>query len=125
VKELPLQRAIWEIFITEGGPVSKFRLTTWVWGFIVAVAVADVYFTWECQGTTLVWELNPVAVGIFQSGGVVAVALYRVGLLAYAAAMSCVKTRFTWLVTPIWGAGHLYLFLILVRVYPYLTILRR
>ena len=101
------------------------KLTIAIWGFIVAVAIADVYFTWQCQSTTLQWELNPVAVRVFQWGGVVGVTLYRVAVLAYAAAMSCVKTRFTWLVTPVWGAMHIYLLIILARVYPYLPALQR
>jgi hypothetical protein len=104
--------------------MRKFHLSKWVWGFIVAVALADVYFTWQCQGTTLEWELNPVAVGVFHWGGVAGVALYRIALLVYAAAMSRVKTRFTWLLTPVWGAGHVYLLVTLARVYPYLSVLR-
>ena len=105
--------------------MRKFQLTTWVWAFIVAVALADIYFSWQCQSSMLEWELNPVAARMFQWGGAIGMVLYRAGILGYAAAMSFVKTRFSWLVAPVWGLMHLYLLVVLARVYPYLPALQR
>ena len=34
-----------------------------------------------------------------------------------------VRTRLSWMVTPVWGFGHLYLLVILRRVLPYALVI--
>src|SRR4029079_6307947 len=96
----------------------------WIWSFILAVAVADVYFSWRCQNTVSEWELNPVAECVLEVTGIVGVTVYRAGVLVFAAVMSFVKCRFSWLVTSVWMIGHLYLLAVLAQVYPYAAALQ-
>jgi hypothetical protein len=91
------------------------------WAFIVAVACLDVWFTWRFQDSVGEWEANPVARTVFRCEGVAATAVYRALWLAYAGLMARAKTRLGRLVTPVWGAGHVYLLIVLAQCYTHLA----
>jgi hypothetical protein len=95
-----------------------------IWGFILAVAATDVYFTWEGRGSVGEWESNPVAEAVFKKAGILGAIAYRGLWLGYAGLLARTKTQWTWVITPTWAAGHLYLLVTLVRVYPYLQVLQ-
>jgi hypothetical protein len=95
----------------------------WLWVFILAVAVADASFTWRCRESVAEWESNPVATWVFRWGGALGAIAYRGLWLAFAAAIARVKSRLSWLVTPVWAAGHLYLLVILLQTVPYAPVL--
>jgi hypothetical protein len=97
----------------------------YIWAFMIGVAIIDIVFTWQCRSTVAEWEANPVACWAFESHGVLGAAIYRAAWLVYAAMMSWTRTRFSWLVTPIWGIGHCYLLVTLVQAYQYLPILQK
>jgi hypothetical protein len=95
-----------------------------IWAFIVVVAAADVYFTWSCRDSVAEWEANPVAAWVNSWAGLPGMFAYRVLWLGFAAAMAWMRTPLSRLVTPVWGAGHLYLLVLLVQAYPHLPQLR-
>jgi hypothetical protein len=102
--------------------VSRIVITA-VWVFITVVASADVYVSWICRSSVLEWQANPVAALLFSWSGPAGILLYRAGWLVYARIMSGVKSHLSWLVTPVWGLGHLYLLITLVQLYPALAVL--
>jgi hypothetical protein len=89
------------------------------WTFIVLVAVTDVAFSWQRRASAPEWEANPVASQVLQSTGFAGVVVYRAAWLGYAGVMARVKTRMSWLITPVWGAGHLYLLVLLLEAFHY------
>jgi hypothetical protein len=95
-----------------------------IWGFILGVALMDVLFTWQYRQSALEWEVNPAASLVFQWKGVLGAAVYRAVWLGYAGVLARLRTRFSWLITPVWGAGHLYLLIVLIRSYQYMPALR-
>jgi hypothetical protein len=105
--------------------MGKRILVTATWVFITVIALADVYVTWTFRSSVLEWEANPIAALLFRWWGPVGIVLYRVGWLAYAKIMSRTHSRLSWLVTPLWGMGHLYLLVTLIQVYPALGALER
>jgi hypothetical protein len=94
-----------------------------VWGFVIAVAVADAAFTWACRHTALEWEANPAATEVLSWLGAPGAIVYRFACLVYAGSMARTKTRLSWMVTPVWGVGHVYLLIILCRVFPYALVI--
>jgi hypothetical protein len=94
-----------------------------VWMFVLVVAIADVAFTCEFRQSVSEWEGNRVAGWILEREGVAGVVLYRALWLGFAWAMARSRARLSWLVTPVWGAGHVYLLVSLIRAYPYLAAL--
>jgi hypothetical protein len=102
-----------------GGTMKK-----WIWTFTVLMAFADVCISYKCRDTMIEWETNHLVSLMLQSYGFAAVILFRVLLLAFAAAMSCTKTRLSWLVAPTWGVAHAYLLVTLLVLGPELTVLR-
>jgi hypothetical protein len=94
-----------------------------VWMFVLVVAIADIAFTWEFRVSFSDWEGNRVAGWVFERDGVSGVVLYRALWLGFAWAMARSRARLSWLVTPVWGAGHVYLLVSLIRAYPYLAAL--
>lgn len=88
-----------------------------IWTFIVAVAAADVYFLWICRDTAMEWEANPVARWAMLQAGVAGAVGLRLGVLGYAWAMTQVRSRLGWLVTPVWGLVHVGLLVVLMQSY--------
>jgi hypothetical protein len=105
--------------------MGKRIVVTVIWVFITVVALADVYITWTFRSSVLEWEANPIAAQLFRWWGPVGLVLFRLGWLAYAKIMSRTHSRLSWLVTPLWGMGHLYLLVTLIQVYPALGVLQR
>jgi len=105
--------------------MGKRIVVTAIWVFISVVALADVYVTWTFRSSVLEWEANPIAALLFRWWGPLGVVVYRVGWLAYAKIISRTHSRLSWLVTPLWGVGHLYLVIALIQVYPDLVRLQR
>jgi hypothetical protein len=95
----------------------------YIWSFVIAVAVVDSAFTWKCRDTALEWEANPAATTVISWLGAPGAIAYRFGCLAFAGSMAQTRTRLSWLVTPVWGIGHLYLLVILCRVLPYALVI--
>jgi hypothetical protein len=89
-----------------------------VWSFVIAVSVADSAFTWACRDSALEWEANPAATTIISWLGAPGAITYRFACLAFAGSMARTKTRLSWMVTPVWGIGHVYLLVILCRILP-------
>jgi len=116
----PLGHALSLSWLEQRGQAAK----PWIWGFMVMVALLDVAFTWQCQSTMSEWESNPVARWALHKAGSEATILYRVLCLAFAGIMSETRTRLSWLITPVWGFGHLYLLIILAQSYVYLPLLK-
>jgi hypothetical protein len=96
----------------------------WIWTFTVLTAFADVCISFKCRDTMIEWESNHLARLMLQSYGLAGVVFFRLLLLAFAAAMSCTKTRLSWLVAPTWGLAHAYLLATLLVLGPQLTVLR-
>jgi hypothetical protein len=95
----------------------------YVWSFVIAVTVADSAFTWVCRDSALEWELNPAATAVISWLGVPGAIAYRFACLAFAGSMARTKTRLSWVVTPVWGIGHLYLLVTLCQVLPYALVI--
>ena len=95
-----------------------------IWGFILGVAFVDCVFTWECRQSVTEWESNPAASLVFQWKGVLGAVLYRAVWLGYAGILARLRTRFSWLITPVWGLGHAYLLVVLIQSFQYLPTLR-
>jgi hypothetical protein len=91
----------------------------YIWTFVIVVALADAGFTWACRQSAPDWESNPAAVAVMSWLGAPGAIAYRFLWLAFAACMARTKTRLSWLVTPVWCAGHLYLLVILCQSLPY------
>jgi hypothetical protein len=98
-------------------------MNRFVWSFVIVVALADTVFTWICRTSALDWEANPAAGAVMSWQGAPGAVAYRLAWLAFAARMSRTKTRLSWLVTPVWGLGHLYLLVILCQAMPYMFII--
>jgi hypothetical protein len=90
-------------------------MKTCLWSFIFCVAIADMGFTWIYQDTALDWESNPVAAMALRCAGATGAIVYRGLWLGLAAAAARTKTRFSWLVTPVWSLGHVYLLAVLIQ----------
>jgi hypothetical protein len=95
----------------------------YVWSFVIAVSLADSAFTWVCRDSALEWEENPVAIAVISRLGAAGAIAYRFACLAFAGSMARARTRLSWMVTPVWGLGHLYLLVILCRVLPYALVI--
>jgi hypothetical protein len=95
----------------------------YVWSFVIAVTLADSAFTWVCRHSALEWESNPAATAVISWLGVPGAIAYRFACLAFAGSMARTKTRLSWVVTPVWGIGHLYLLVILCLAFPYALVI--
>jgi hypothetical protein len=95
--------------------MKEAPMKTCLWSFIIAVAVADMSFTWANRDTAPDWEANPVVAGMLHTGGVTGAIVYRSLWLGLAAVAARANTRFSWLVTPVWTIGHAYLLAVLIR----------
>jgi hypothetical protein len=95
-----------------------------IWGFILGVAAMDIAFTWVCRDSANEWESNPIAALVFQSKGVLGAVVYRVAWLGYAGIMARLRTRLSWIITPVWGVGHVYLLITLIQACQYVPTLR-
>jgi hypothetical protein len=93
------------------------------WSFVIAVALADSAFTWVCRHSALEWESNPAATAVLSCLGAPGAVAYRFACLAFAGGMARTKTYLSWMVTPVWGLGHLYLLAILCRALPYALVI--
>src|ERR671933_465044 len=89
-----------------GSPQSRW-LRRCCWLFIFAVALGDVAFAYGFRHTFLLWEANPVCCWVFRSGGIWAVAGFRVLVMAYAWLMACTRARWSDWITWVWLAVHL------------------
>lgn len=98
-------------------------MSKYIWTFIVAVALADVYFTWTCRSSVLEWESNPVASFACRQAGLWGAVLLRTAALAFAALIARLRSRFGWLITPICGVAHAYLLAVLAQSFLYLPAL--
>jgi hypothetical protein len=92
-------------------------MKTYLWVFILVVAIADMAFTYAYANTAADWEANPVAAATLRNAGVAGAIGYRILWLGFAAVAARAKTRFSWLVTPVWGLGHAYLLAVLAWSY--------
>jgi hypothetical protein len=95
----------------------------YVWSFVIAVAMADSAFTWVFRHSALEWESNPAATEIISRLGAPGAIAYRFACLAFAGSMARTNTRLSWVVTPVWGIGHLYLLVVLCRALPYALVI--
>jgi hypothetical protein len=95
-----------------------------IWGFILGVAAMDIAFTCVCRDSANEWESNPIASLVLQSKGVLGAVVYRVVWLGYAGVLARLRTRLSWIITPVWGAGHVYLLITLIQSCQYLPTLR-
>ena len=95
-----------------------------IWGFILGVAAMDIAFTCVCRDSANEWESNPIAALVLQSKGVLGAVVYRVAWLGYAGIMARLRTRLSWIITPVWGVGHVYLLITLIQACQYVPTLR-
>jgi hypothetical protein len=98
--------------VAQAGPRANLLLVAWV--FVVAVAVADAAFFWSCRDSAPDWELNPVVLLVLRCAGLVGVMVYRAAWVGFALFMAHTRTRLSWLITPVWATGHLYLLAVLM-----------
>jgi hypothetical protein len=125
VRRLPGARyRFYTASLPESPNAEGLAMKKWIWTFVALVACLDVEFFYRCQDSMLDWESNPVARWMFGSCGLPGIVLYRVSLLAFAVVMSCTRTRWSWLVAPVWGSGHAYLLVTLFLTGPYIGALR-
>jgi hypothetical protein len=85
-----------------------------IWTFVVGVSIADAAFFWLCRETATDWEVNPVALLVLRCAGLTGVMIYRAAWLGFALFMAHTRTRLSWLITPVWATGHLYLLAVLM-----------
>jgi hypothetical protein len=104
----------------DAGNLPPSRASVLVWVFIFAVAVADTSFFWFQRDTAELWELNPMALAALQFTGMGGVIVYRAVWIGFAWRMARTRARYAWLVTPVWGTGHLYLLVVLLLSVRYM-----
>jgi hypothetical protein len=81
------------------------------WLFIIGVALIDIRFTACCREA----ELNPVARGLIELGGIPAMVAYRAIWILIAILASRTGTRLSPYVLPVWFGGHMVLLTILLE----------
>lgn len=94
----------------------KTTLPKIAWLFIAAVAVYDVYYSYQWRAYMSEIECNPVAAFVLSLGGIWWAIVYRAIWLAYAGLLLRTRTRFTRFITPAWTLGHAVLALQYCRI---------
>ena len=74
-----------------------------------AVTLVDLLFAFRNQHTFTSWEMNPLAILLFNLGGFLPLIFLRLGVDVFGFIMSHAQVRLARLITPIYFAAHLYL----------------
>jgi len=73
------------------------------------VTLVDLLFAFRNQHTFTSWEMNPVAVLLFNLGGFLPLIFLRLGVDFFGFVMSHAQVSLARLITPLYFVAHLYL----------------